>query len=615
MAEQNGLLSADEVRQLVRDLADQSGFKNRNETWRNRRALRHRKAKVGVPRVREDAEYRTPWLDEEVHRWANRCIGAPIRIKVTAKKPGQDTAAQNIENFFYRVYWDFRRIRTLAFVNADQRAADHKCGDGLGIRHLRLSPQAIDMLVTGKKNVADMQRGFVGLPFIMEAPDPICVYYEPDLSVVGEEGVVTFRKLRGLYPNLHYSGQENRYHLSSEPMDIAYDKQVWDKTAKVWHVESPLYIYDVLEQPDAERSTESALVLNSYPNKFGRPAYAFDPGHITGSDEPLYAYEPLISGLYGIGPDWNVLGTLQQAAGLFTGIPMYYLARRKGATGDDPSDYLSLPSGERKEFHFNWETGEVEGIPEGYEPEPVKFETGIDLTRAKEDLRWEMQRYSMRDIAEVQATSGYDRARIIEATGFDLQPALDNQAACWHQVFLLIAEAIKGLDVPVTVQAIPQRGEKAADREITVKPGDFVDIDLAVQFPAVGLSARFALVESGLRQLEADRLSETTFMAEYQGTDDVERERRMRDRDNLRNIVRGRIGAILSQVTDVVAMADIRAALPDLFPPVEPVEGGATEPERPPEPMPGVGSPVVQPEPPKPMGPEPNEGVIGEAGF
>ena len=609
-------LSADEVRSLVKDLAQQPGFQKRNTMWRNRRDLRHRDAKVGVPRVRAEAEYRTPWLDEEVHRWANRCIGAPIRIKVTAKRGSQDAAAQRIENFFYRVYWDFRRVRTAAFINADQRAADHKCGDGLGIRHIRLSPKALDMLVTGKKNVEDMEKGFVGLPFILEAPDPITVYYEPDLSLIAEEGTVTFRKLNGLYPNLGFSGMENRYHLPSEPMDIVYDKQVYDKTCMVYHVESPLYVYDLLVQPD-NRETESALILNSYENVFTRPAYAFDPGHITGSDEPVYAYEPLVGGLYGMAQQWNVLGTLQQAAGLFTGVPMYYMARRKGTAGDDPGDWSTLPSGEKKEFNFNWETGEVEGIPEGYEPVPVKFETGIDLTHAKEDFRWEMQRYSMRDIAEVQATSGYDRARIIEATGFDLQPALDNQAACWHEIFLLIAEAIKKLDVPVTVQTIPQRGEKAADREVTVKPDDFRDIDLAVQFPAIGLSARFALVESGLRQMEADQLSETTFMSEYQGTDDVERERRMRDRDKLRRVVREQEAIIIGQVFSEVAMADLREALPDMFPPVETPPEAEGEPAKAPggNAGPGTGAPLVQAEPPKPMGPAPNEGVTGKAGF
>lgn len=613
----NGKLSAEQVRSLVKELADQPGFQQRNTLWRNRRLLRHRLAKVGVPRVREEVEYRTPWLDEEVHRWANRCIGAPIRIKATAKKAKDDGAAQRVENFFYRCYWDFRRVRTAAFVNADQRAADHKCGDGLGIRHVRLSPQALDMLVSGKKTLQDMERGFEGLPFVLEAPDPITVYYEPDLSLVCEEGDVTFRKLRGLYPDLGYSGMENRYHITSEPMDITYEKAVYDKTCRVYHVETPLYVYDLMVQPDVRESGDNALVLNSYKNPFHRPAYAFDPGHITGADEPGYAYEPLIGGLYGIAAQWNVLGTLRQAAGVWTGVPMYYLARQKGRTGDDPGDYMTLPSGEKKEFHFNWETGEVEGIPEGYEPVPVKFETGIDLTAAIQDLRSEMDRYSMRDIAEVQATSGYDRARIIEATGFDLQPALDNQAACWHEIFLLIAEGVKELGVPVTVQTIPQRGDTTTNREVTVKPDDFKDIDLAVLFPAIGLSARFALVESGLRQLETDRISETTFMSEYQGTDDVERERRMRDRDNLRKIVRGRVGAILDQVVDYVAMADLRAALPDLFPPTTPPAEAAPEPAKAPggNAGPGTGAPLVQAEPPKPMGPAPNEGVVGQAGF
>ena len=603
-------LSAEEVRTLVTDLAKQPGFTERNTTWRARRDLRFRKTAVGIPRVRKEIEYRSPWLNEETHRWANRLIGAPIGIKTAAKQKGQEPAAQRGENFFYRVYWDFRRIRTVAFVNADQRAADHKVADGLGIRHIRLAPNALELLKGDKTKISELgERGFEGLPFILEAPDPICVYYEPDLSVVAEEGIVTFRKLKRMYPNMDYSANDDEFRLTSEVMDIAYDKQIFDKTVKVYHVETEDWIYDLLEQPNPRAGRENGLILNKYKNIFGRPAYAFDPGHVTGSDEPLYAYEPLIGGLFGIMEQWNQLGTLQQAAGVFSGVPMYYLARRKGATGEDPSDYLSLPSGEKKEFHFNWDTGEVEGLPEGYEPVPIKFETGIDLTRAKEDVRWEMQRYTFRDIADVEATSGYDRARMIEVQGFDLQPPLDRQADCWHEIFLLIAEAIKNMDIPVMVRTIPQRGEEGADREIIIKPEDFKDIDLAVSFSSVGASTRFALVESGLRQMAEGVLSETTFMSEYQGTDDVDRERWLRDRDRWNKIAVDQLATLWASFVQQVGAGMIAQSFPQPVP--EQVPG---EVERAPTPMPGVGSPVVQPTPPKPMGATPFEGAKGTAG-
>jgi len=607
-------LTAEEVRRLVTDLAKQPGFQQRNSTWRERRDLRFRKTKVGVPRVRTEIEYRSPWLDEESHKWANRLIGAPISIKVSAKKKGQEEAGQRVENFFYRLYWDFRRMRSAAFINADQRAADHKVADGLGIRHICLAPNALELLLKGKKAVKDIERGFEGLPFILEAPDPICVYYEPDLSLIAEEGDVTFRRLRGLYPTLDYSDQTREYHISSEVMDIAYTKQIFDQTVKVYHVETSDYIYDLMEQPDVRDGRDNALTLNSYKNVFTRPAYAFDPGHVTGSDEPLYAYEPLTGGLGAILPQWNVLGTLQQAAGVFTGLPMYYLARRKGTIGDDPSDFLSLPSGEKKEFHFNFETGEVEGIPEGYEPVAIKFEAGIDLTKAKEDLRWEMERYTFRDVADVQATSGYDRARMIEVQGFDLQPPLDRQADCWHEIFLLVAEAVKALDVPVTVRTIPQRDETTSDREVTVKPDDFKDIDLEVGFSAVGPSTRFALVESGLRQMAEGVLSETTFMSEYQGTDDVERERWLRDRDRWNKIAIERLANVWAAFVDQVGWGVIQERFPGAANITPPIEGG--EAQRPPlgSAAPGVGSPLVQPEPPKPMGPPPFEGAEGRAG-
>jgi hypothetical protein len=413
---------------------------------------------------------------------------------------------------------------------------------------------------------------------------------------------------------MDYSANDDEFRLTSEVMDIAYDKQIFDKTVKVYHVETEDWIYDLLEQPNPRPGRENGLILNKYKNIFGRPAYAFDPGHVTGSDEPLYAYEPLIGGLFGIMEQWNQLGTLQQAAGVFSGVPMYYLARRKGATGEDPSDYLSLPSGEKKEFHFNWDSGEVEGLPEGYEPVPIKFETGIDLTRAKEDVRWEMQRYTFRDIADVQATSGYDRARMIEVQGFDLQPPLDRQADCWHEIFLLIAEGIKNLDVPVTVRTIPQRGEEGAEREITIKAADFKDIDLEVTFSSVGAATRFALVESGERQVEAGHLSDTTFMSDYQGTDDVERERWLINRDRWNKIAAEELAKLWAQFVAQVGAGMLAAA----FPQPTTLEGGEAtggEPERPPVAMPGVGSPTVQPTPPKPMGPTPFEGAEGTAGL
>lgn len=607
-------LAADDVLRIVRGMENQGGFSRRKTVWEARRKLRNRELKVGIPRVVENVESRTPWIDEDITKWANRLVGAPIHINVTAKRKGQEERAQAVENFFYRAYHDLKRVRTVGLVFADQRAADHKAGDGLGARHLRLSNDALALLIKGKNSLKALEGGFTGLPFTMEAPDTIGVFYEPDLSLVAEAGSVTYRELHGLYANLGYDQQSRQFVITSETMDSSLEAGVWDQMISVYRLETPEYVYELMEQPAISPAPGEASMLRAYKNPFGRPAYAFDPGRVTSSREPVYAFQPLVAGLYGVVKDWNVLATLQQAAGIFTGLPMYYKARRKGTKGDDVGDFFTLPSGEPQKFEFNLKTGEVK-VPDGYEPVAVEFSTGIDLTRAKEDVRWEMQRYSFRDVGEVEATSGYDRARIIESQGYDLQPPLDNQAACWHEVFLLMADAIKHMDVPVTVRTIATRGHEGP--EVTVRPKDFEDIDLAVSFSSEGRSAHFAMKESGMREVEMGLKSPTTYLSEDAGRDDPEREWYFIHRDKLRQEVADVVRALFRDTIELVARGEMEemGILPK--PVVAPTEGtGGVERKRPPKgsAQPGVGATLVQPEPPKPSGAPPQEGTKGAAG-
>ncbi len=591
--------SADQLIKFVSSLEQESTFKEWHNTYLpNWRSLRQRTHPVSIAGVAEVLEYRSPAIDENVDRYRNRERSADIRVTVAAKKGDTRSvqAAQRGENFLYMLYENFREES-----DADDEALDYQVADGLGPRNIDWATDVLDKLFGNTAKVDDLSaalkaaftEGFHGNPFRLRVPDPQVLYWDRDMSMVAEVGPVRISSLREAYDKPE--GEDTDFdEIVSDPLSTDEGDEHRDRTVQFYHVETNEYIYEAI----VNSTKEKKLLLRTYPNPIGAPRYAFAAGHRTSGRQPWRAYKPLVAPLYPVVQLLNITRTLLMTGGLQTGRPMYQEVKA-GSHADDFMSLLAKPAAERNVVSIDTSSGEMLPPPrEGYRWESIPIPDTSILEKADERLEADIINYgfpaSLAPDVPVNASSGYERAKIQESAQDYLEPALANNAAAWRQIFVQCFDAIKKVGIPVTLYTIPRaQGESTrVQRQVTLKPEDIEDVRIEVAFESIPATVRFGVDESNRRDVENGWMSESTYMATKY--DDPERERKQVALDRMRAkaemMAEEAAAAFLQQsvqkYTQQVA-ADLGIPMPvqAATNPARP-EGGA---------MPGVGAPVVPP--------------------
>lgn len=525
---------ADTIKRIATEYEQEAAFTARNTVMRDRRELRNRRKRVNHPRISESLAVYSPRINQDIGLFSRRLDAASLTLSVSAKEMDDDSikAANSCKQYWMRSYVQINRRK---LVPPSLKVLDRQAGDGVGWYRIRLDPQLIDRLSIKNDKIVGFsgEKGLSDVPFILETPDPLAMYYEPDLSRIAEVGYVTV--------------------LGDTPVgDTTGQMEAQGRRTKVWkivRVETTEYVYDLLYVTDKARNQEERFVVQ--PQIFRAPAYVPVPGLVGGSEAPIEAWQPLIVNLYPHVEHKNLLQTMLNNAADITGAPMFWLKR--GADPKNPANWrigAGSPSAEREEVKIDTASGKVE-IPEGYEPVPLSLAAGIDLMRAIEQCNLEMIDAGFPPILaapqEITARSGYDRAVMERAIGFYIEPPLSNHARAWYDLFVRQAEAIKTLGAKVTVRTIHQKGERQmfaptpsipSEGEVTVGPETFEDVDMEVGFSAETAASRIALEEEGMRMMERGLLSRTEFFEDYRGVDDVDRTVKLIDRDERQQIVK-----------------------------------------------------------------------------
>ena len=545
-------MNAVDVIATCKNLMDDPGFRKRNEVMQTRRDLRYAEHAVDVTGISASAEYRTGLIDENIYHYQTAIRQATFLARTF---PNSDSdpdkqAAKRANQACVALWADAsRRTPGVTIVPLD-RCADHQPGDGMGWYHEKLSPNAYKVLqkiLAGGKAPKDlMEDGLDGLPFIVEACDPMTIYYTQDLSMVAQVGAVKTSELLAKYPSLRYDTRQGGYFMTTEPSPPERTDRIWQTTATVYHLETADKMYDVLLNPSRTGTSEGQVLLERE-NIFGRPSYAPVPGRVSGSAEPYKMFQPSVVNMFRIIQQVNVAGTLQQAAARATGRPQYYL-RRIGVAGLEPEDWYLNADGTRKVLTIG-EGGTQLDVPDGYDLVPVQLAAGIDLLRAKVDLRDEIQQVAfplpLRQPSDVRVTSGYDRSRQEEVTSAMLGYLLRHQADAWEDLFALMASGLKYLGVPVRVKgdsgslAVPGSpawwvGERREVKEVLVKPQDFDGVDMQAEMSSLSRSAWVAMQEEGGRMAQAGRISDIEDQRDFRGVDDPEATLKAIDRSFVR---------------------------------------------------------------------------------
>ena len=505
---------AEEVIQLAKALQDQPGFHDRQGVMENWDALRWRKMRVDILGISGKLESLTPGIAANVDRYRNRMFSASITISVAPKStsPEDTNAAQHVENYFYRSFHDF------AAEPSEEEALDYQTWAGCGIRHPEWSTDVLKKLTgvkTGSIEVLratiqeGMEKGFDGNPFQIIVPHPQQVYWEPDLSVVAEVGIVKVRTAIQSYPDDKTKIED----LVSPTMPDA-DRGVWNEMLDYYHLETEDYIYTVLGAGDLSETVEVR------PNPAHRPRYSLAAGQLTSSNLPHEKYEPLVHALYSIAQKMNIADTLLMSGMLAHGRPLYQEVS-DGARGTDAISILSDVSGERRVISIDLSQGKMPPSRRGMHWEPLAAPTPDQLKEAMARLDREWDRYSFPtalspEATELKATSGYDRSQQEDVAVDFLNPALLNRARAWKKTFLLMASMLQEVKIPVRLRAVPfAEGLSRAQRaEMTVQPTDFEDIDLEVTFSSKSRTAQFGEREEMFRRHQLGLISRQTLMGE-----------------------------------------------------------------------------------------------------
>jgi len=610
-------MDVNDVIATVKNFMDDPGFRKRNEVMQTRRDLRYAEHAVDVTGISAAAEYRTGLIDENIFLYDTAILQATF---ITRAIPPHDddpdkmranvAQGKRVKGCCIGVWAGANQRTPNVTMSPVYRCADHQVGDGIGWLHPKLSPDAYRILakkLAGGELPADvLKNGLDRLPFIVEACDPMTIYYTQDRSMVAQAGAVKTSELLAKYPSLRYDARQGGYFMTTEPSPPERTDRIWQTTATVYHLETADKMYDVLLNPSRTGTSEGQVLLERK-NIFGRPSFVPVPARVSGSPEPYKMFQPAVANMFRIIQQINVAGTLQQAAARATGKPQYYL-RLFQTAGMEAEDWYLNADGTRKILTIG-EGGAQLDVPAGYELVPVQLAAGIDLIRAKQDLKEELQQVGyplpLRQPSEVSVTSGYDRSRIEEVTSATLGYLLHHQAEAWHEVFNLIATGIVNLGVPVRVKtasgslAVPGSpawwvGRRRTTEEVIVKPEDFEGVDIQVHFSSLSRAARVAMIEEGERMAERGHLSDEELIRDFREADDVE--------EVLEAVDRGFIRRGLREATGRLAVQNLEAELG--VPPVEiPGEPPPTS-RRPPagSTSPGIGETLVQPSTPGPIG-------------
>jgi hypothetical protein len=570
---------------------------------------------VNIAGVSELLEMRTPWLSANRDRYSNRLDAAKERVLVVAKNdsPAARTAAQKVENFFYRLFHDFARRRTAAVYAPDRRAIGYQVSRGCGIRHLDWAPDLRSKLLgAGAKTIKELRiavakavkDGFDGNPFVLHAPDPLSVYWDKDFSTVCQVGPVQVSALLAYYDDLRFGPGGFSRALKGE--DITSDvmgeaaENIWGATVIQYHLETKQYIYDVLQY--VHENEQENFMVEVLPNPAGRPRYTFCAGQLTEEEEPHLQFKPLIGDLYPPAQLVNITGTLIQSGALSGGRPMYQLVDA-GGNADDWASILQRPVNERPVIEYGPTSQTLTNPPTGKEWKPVPVPDQTQVIAAHQQNMLDMKELGFPLPIASQgggsASSGYQEAIQRQGSVDFLEPPLANLASAWRELFLIAADTLKNAKIPVTILTVRRaEGEDpSVQQKITVIPDDFADFDLEVRMESITETGTFARRESDQRLLDAEpSLISRRKVMEREHDDPEREEQRIADEG---------MAEKMNALAEQLALRDIAARIPQLKEQVAVEEGvpqaaqpqGDSRPQRPPggASSQGLGRPNVQP--------------------
>lgn len=497
----------------MRDDSSFSDWRDKVENWR---LLRHKKLPVNVPGIAQVLEERSPLIETHGQRYANRLDAAKMKLEVAPRSSDNAAveAALRIEAFDFAIYHEFREQPNDPF----RRRTDSTVFYAIGLLHLTFKKGVRERLL-GKRlpDIAEVKKlldkaEFKENIFQVEAPSLAATFWERNFSAVCEIGE---------QPIAHWAAEaledddkELLNWLTSETLEEGSGRP---NVVKHYHLETTEFIYDVLEHPTEGKEK---LMLEYRPTIVGRPWYTFAVGHLTSDEKPDESYMPVIHAVYPIVQLINILETLVNSGALQTGRNMWQQVP-VGKPVDHYADILVRGYEQDPDIRLDPFSGEGFEAKPGHEWKTVPVPDQSQLITALQNKKEELldQGFPIALLPgqpeQQRASSGYQAANEQQAAITQLDPPLRNIASADRQLFILIHDIIgkEGLNIPISLP-VHMGGDRNSPAEVTtIKPEDVREVDLTVTYESIPETARFAIIESLERQVQAGRTPRSKLMA------------------------------------------------------------------------------------------------------
>lgn len=546
-------MNESDITSIVQSLTREQQFADRNEWIERSRNLLHGRRDPTIPGLENlQLSYHSPKPKKDSHAYVNKLVAAPMTISVAAQvgAGGQETdaaqrRAQRLENLFYRLWHHWVDSGVVARALFDTVALKR------GHLRLRLNGELIDALVGDQQGenvdlarfrakLAEYERGERIDLIVCEHVPPETVYWTPGRDVKMIAARVPLHPLREQYARL---GVGINVDAQGTPTDVvALDGATgldaghtdWNKKATLHIVESADKTCHYLQGQGSK-----GFLLGVYDNPFGRPAIYDFEGEPTGQDHALDGCSALIEGLYETEPLRNALGKLIMSAAVeaaqnqkvIEAVEGDWAQQARRDAGGNPAIWL--------------EKDGIMRVAPGWRMSPWRAELSSDVLTAFNLVSLEADQMGFPKVLgapeELDAKSGYDRAKATDAVSSQLDPPLMRIAGTAVEMFKSVKSAAVELGITVPVRNVHPTARLGAtprhvQEEIAVSPEDAqVDVDISVRFESKTQYSKIAEIET-YGPMVGRWMSETQYLTDVLGVDDPERVRREIQQDKMRQL-------------------------------------------------------------------------------
>lgn len=499
-------------------------FSDRNEIYPRRRRLRLREEQVSVPEAYAGTalRHKTPALDFAI-RQIDALLGENReQFTIYAVKDNQDNnkladSCQKSVAALFEMLETFHPIE-----HPRQLIHDGQVADGLGVEKITFNWEFFSKVKDTKGEDADWKTAFADyvkekheLPWRRAVVDPETLYYEFDidgLSVVAEHGYARRSVLADIYEEnasvmnalaripisqFATSGNTDIQHpsggaLTGEGGDVITVIEVWTRKE----------LFVLSEQKDG---TRDLMLRQRHPYK--RPPYFFAPGIITGSENPLHKFQPLVLALYPTAQELNAVRTARLNAVFLSSFKPFYIEFESGAYAEDEE-------GGGLKVHFLMPGTQIPSI-KGGKIVPINWTNLDELEKYEATLNNDWQKFAFSAIlaGNAPAASGESTAwatRMLRDQGMiQFNGVLRNYANMREEevrfIFFLVSEVIK-MDIPISRRIETTiKGKKRGKVELLYLTQEMCSagFDVNVRLTAGKAADRISIVEEYRRAHQA----------------------------------------------------------------------------------------------------------------